>query len=310
MPKRLFLLLFSFVLLTPVAYAAPGVPRAAHACRYQPGTSFTAEIHVDISDREVPSDTGTVTLNLKIPSGGRVAQAKVPRYVASLNRVGVPLTGNRVKHFDLAPSVIIENPNSADCQLKMELGVAGRSWAQQAKTHFTFSATVVVGGQRTTFKSVSAVGCVDEDTLILLADGSRVPVKQLVPGDVLRNPMTAAALEVAEVIRGTQADEVMYRIGFGGSTAVLTAWHPVMTRFGLKPARDVEPGDLVLGEDGAYHGVTLCQAFAGDPTRSVYNLRLNVGTDAGFDHLLSAGGVVTGDFFLQTLLQGRQSPAQ
>lgn len=37
--------------------------------------------------------------------------------------------------------------------------------------------------------------------------------------------------------------------------------------------------------------------------RMVFNLRLAAASDAGTDHLMSVGGLVTGDFFLQNSLQ-------
>jgi hypothetical protein len=120
--------------------------------------------------------------------------------------------------------------------------------------------------------------------------------------------VTSAVTEAAEVIHGTQADEEMYRIGFGRAVISCTGWHPIMTESGLKPGRGVEAGDLVLGEDGAYHPVTVRQAFSGDPKRSVFNLRLTAASEAGADHLMSAGGLVTGDFFLQNSLQGSAGP--
>jgi hypothetical protein len=48
----------------------------------------------------------------------------------------------------------------------------------------------------------------------------------------------------------------------------------------------------------------------GDAARSVYNLRLGAASDAETDHLLSAGGLVTGDFFLQDSLQPRLTSRQ
>jgi hypothetical protein len=112
------------------------------------------------------------------------------------------------------------------------------------------------------------------------------------------------------VIHGTQADEEMVRIGFGSSTVSVAARHPIMTPAGLKPARAVEAGDLVLGEDGAYHPVTVREPFTGDAKRLVYNLRLAAATEGLPNHLFSAGGLVTGDFSMQNLLQAAEKPAK
>jgi hypothetical protein len=303
--RKSILLVLSFGIATLVAQAAPEAPAP---CRYQPGTSFTAEIQISVSDHEVPADSATVKLHTRIPPNGRTAQAGPkghPRYIAALDPVPVHLAKDTLKYFSLAPSVIIEAPDSADCHIKMEMGIGSRNWARQSETNYTIKAELIVGGQHTTVEDSGSASCLDQDTLILLADGSRVPIKLLVPGDVIRNPVTSASAAVEEVIHGAQADDEMYRIGFGSSIVSFTAWHPLMTKLGLKPARYVELGDFVLGEDGVYHCVTVRQPFTGDPARLVFNLRLTAASDTGTDHLMSVGGLVTGDFFLQNSLQSK-----
>jgi|GEM_PF-2856539 hypothetical protein len=286
-----------------------GKTLAALSGRYRPGTPFTAVIHIRVSDHEVPADFAIVRINTVIPyHGRRTVSGGRTRYIATLEPVHVHLAHNTIKHFDLVSSVIIENPDSADCQIKLDAAVSGRVWALQEKTNFTFKTDVVMQGQHATSVTAEWASCLDQDTPILLADGSRVPIRQLIRGDLIRNPATSAVMEAAEVIHGTQADEEMYRIGFGSAVISFTKWHPIMTKSGLKPARDIEAGDLVLGEDGAYHPVTVRQAFTGDPKRSVFNLRLTAASEAGVDHLMSAGGFVTGDFSLQNSLQDTADP--
>ena len=41
--------------------------------RYRPGTPFTAQIHIRVSDHEVPADFPIVWINTKIPYHGRIA---------------------------------------------------------------------------------------------------------------------------------------------------------------------------------------------------------------------------------------------
>jgi hypothetical protein len=50
--------------------------------------------------------------------------------------------------------VIVENPDSADCQVKLDMAVSSRSWAKQQTSNFTFRSDVVVQGRHTTNNAV------------------------------------------------------------------------------------------------------------------------------------------------------------
>jgi hypothetical protein len=300
------------------ALAAQAAPVTSHngVCRYRPGTPFTADIQISVSDREIRADSATVKINSTIPAGGRTAKASAnnpSRYIAALERVPVHLSKDTIKHFDLVASVIVENPESANCQIKLDMAVSNRvlrtGW-QEKLTNFHFKTDIIVEGRHTSVFSDVYCSCLDQETPILLADGSYVPIRKIIRGDLVRNPVTKAAVEVAEVIHGPQADEEMVRIGFGSKVVSFTAWHPLMTRSGLKPARAVQLEDEVLSEDGAYHSVTVRQPYTGDPQRSVFNLRLSAASQAESDHMMVAGGIVTGDFFLQNALKAAQKPAK
>ena len=293
------------------AYAAPVTPSTTGACRYKPGMPFSAVVQISASDKEVAAGSATVKIQTTIPAGGRIAKTGKKgqsRYIAPLDPMDVHLTTDKLKHFDLMASVIVENPDSADCEISLDTAVSSRSWAQQDTTSFTFRSDVAVEGKHTALVVSGFVSCLDQDTPILLADGSHVPIRQIVRGDRIRNPKTGAAVEVAEVIHGTQADEDMVRIGFGNNVVLFTAWHPLVTKSGIKPARAVMLGDMVRGEDGAYHAVTVREPFMGDAHRSVFNLRLKAASEEDCDHLMSAGGFVTGDFSLQNSLKASDKP--
>jgi hypothetical protein len=302
---------FAMVCVALSALGARGAAQPAGGCRYHAGTPFQAEVRITVSDHEVGVDTAAVSIHEKIPAGGRmVSQPGGQRYVVTLAPVPVHLAKDTLKHFDVIATVIIDHANSAACQMQIDVASTGRGWARQENSHFSITTDVVAGGQHTTYRKEMVVSCLDQDTPVLLKDGTRVPIRQIVRGDVIRNPVTAATAEVLEVIHGTQADEEMVRIGYGSSVVSVTARHPIMTPTGLKPARAVELGDLVLGEDGAYHPVTVREPFAGDAKRLVYNLRLAASTEGLPNHLFSAGGLVTGDYSMQTMLQAAEKPAK
>jgi hypothetical protein len=102
---------------------------------------------------------------------------------------------------------------------------------------------------------------------------------------------------------------MLYRIGFGEHSAWFTAFHPVYTKRGLQPASEITAEDEVLGEDGAYHPVNVLESQAGDPNRSVYNLRFKGSSDSR-QHMISANGIVAGDFFLQESIQPKQTSSR
>lgn len=301
-------LLAGMVVLCGIAGAQPRILKE-FSCPYQPGVNFTADIKISISDRDVRADGAMVRLKAQIPPPARsvaAANGQAARTVAALEPVPVRLERDTIKRFSIAPMIVIENPGSPNCRLGVEAGISNRSWAPDVQTNFKIDAEVSVEGRRQTSSTQVLVSCMDEDTPIRLASGDLVAVKMLIRGDVIRNPVTGKATKVEEIIRGTQADETLYRIGFEEHAAWFTAWHPVYTKRGLRPASSVTAEDELLGEDGTYHPVTIVETRAGDPNRSVYNLRFKGSSDSR-QHMLSANGIVAGDFFLQEAMQPKQT---
>ena len=113
------------------------------------------------------------------------------------------------------------------------------------------------------------------------------------------NPVLKRATRFSKVIQGTEADETLYRIGYGGSSILFTGQHPLFTGNGLKLASKVTREDFLLGEDGVFHRVGVLEVKKGDPSRLVYNLKLDAPDEGATAHLLLVGGNVAGDFSLQ-----------
>jgi hypothetical protein len=288
-----------------------GAAQPASNCRYHVGAQFQAKVNITVSDSQVPRDSAAVNISETIPAGGRMQnQRGDQRYVVTLPPRPVHLAKDTIKHFDVVTTVIVDHANTADCQMQVQVTSSGRSWAKQGNSNFSIATDVVAGGQHSTYSENQNVSCVDQDTPVLLEDGTHVPIREIIQGDVIRNPKTGATAVVLEVIHGTQADEEMYRIGYDDLLVSVTAWHPIMTPTGLKPARSVQVGDLVLGEDGDYHSVTVREPFTGDANRYVYNLRLGEPTESLPNHLYSVGGLVGGDFFMQNMLQAAGKPTK
>jgi hypothetical protein len=289
----------------PKDSVVPGfAPLQKAVCPYQPGSLFSADITILVSDRDTLADTARVHLEGAIPSGGRQtsgqgAGALASRYIAPLAVKPVKLAKESLKRFTLTPQIIVENNGSPDCQLRIDTGISQRAWALDIKTDFTIETTVVIGDRRETVRSTMQVSCFDQDTPVRLGSGETVAVKAVVAGDLLWNPVMAQSTRVEEVIRGTQADEILYHVGYDDSAVWFTAHHPLVTEDGIREAALVVRGERVLGEDGSFHSVTLLEVKGGDPDRLVYNLRLAGPIDQTQAHLMAVGGMVVGDFVLQ-----------
>jgi hypothetical protein len=304
-----------FVLAACVAAVCTGAfPFAATAaqpaagCPHQPGSAFSAEIRIAVSDREVQADQVVVRVNGTIPGGGRLApgpQAGAPpRYVAAVQAMPVQLERDTLKRFNIAPRLIVENANSPDCELRMEATIGGRTWGLQNLTDFTLESRVTMNGRVETSRSDYSVSCFDQDTPIRLAPGEEVAVKEIVPGDLVWNPLLHMATRVKRVIQGTQADETLYRIGIGGAPVLFTAGHPLLTRKGVRVASEITPDDELLGADGVFHRVSVLETRAGDAGRLVYNLLLEAPEGVAAGHWMVTGDIAAGDFLLQEAERG------
>jgi hypothetical protein len=296
---RRFVVIWLCCVLSASAFAQGGAEKG-RARRIKPGDPFSAYMRISVHDREVVADSAFVNLSGRIPGGGRITPDG--RYIAPLPLRRVQLANDTLKYFTVAPSVVIANYQSANCQLLIEPGISNRNWLQQENTNFDLRTMVVVNGVKSEFKTSLYTSCLDQDTPVRLDSGQLVPIKSLVAGDLVRNPVTGQSHRVAEVIRGTQADELMYRIGFAGAAALFTAQHPVMTRRGLVAASEVIIDDELLGEDGAYHKVTVLEVRQGSEARFVYNLKFQSGSTMTNEHMFAAGGLAVGDFYLQERL--------
>ncbi len=150
-------------------------------------------------------------------------------------------------------------------------------------------------------------GCFDLATKIRMADGKDRVIAAISKGDMVLNPITKQAVKVAEVVKGEEKNP-MWDIGFGGSHMVITEKHPVPTKAGLKMAKDVTAADYIYDHNGIIHRVTTAKALPVKRGQIVVNVRLDSGS-ANADHMIVAGGVLSGDLYLQRKLAGANTAA-
>ena len=87
--------------------------------------------------------------------------------------------------------------------------------------------------------------CFSPDALVLLADGSRVPVRSLELGDLLAS--VDGPVAIAALYRDMRSKRW---VSFNGDVPFVTSTHPVSTARGFVPAGEVVPGDVLDLEDG------------------------------------------------------------
>jgi len=141
-------------------------------------------------------------------------------------------------------------------------------------------------------------GCFDPDTEVLLEEGRLVKVKDLRPGDRVYNPLTRSSSTVRDTITGPEPIP-MFEFGFDGFIVKVTSSHPILTKGGMKRARDVRVGDVVFDAFGNEQTITYAREAELLPTQKVVNLALDSDSPNYMDHLVVANNIITGDLTIQ-----------
>ncbi|RYZ56583.1 MAG: hypothetical protein EOP07_12270 [Proteobacteria bacterium] len=147
-------------------------------------------------------------------------------------------------------------------------------------------------------------GCFAEDTLILMGDGSEKAIRDITEGDEVQNPLTGKIQSVKRVVAGPEKIP-MYRVLTAIGSVLVTRQHPFLTRRGSVTAEDLRADDLIAtGSDNQFKEILSIDSVPWDETKPapiVWNLEL-VGSDDFSEHYVQAGGVMTGDLFIQETL--------
>lgn len=135
-------------------------------------------------------------------------------------------------------------------------------------------------------------GCVEEHTLVHMADGSTQEICTIHPGDRVLTPDGGNA-RVVNVIRGTE--EELYAIqAVNGQILLASAEHPIRTSTGFKSAMDISPVDCLQMADGSSGSISALYNVQGE--FCVYNLELDD------SHVMICNGYQVGDNDMQGML--------
>lgn len=158
-------------------------------------------------------------------------------------------------------------------------------------------------------------GCFAKGTPILMADGKYKAIERLIQGELVLNPVTLAPAKVVSVIVGPQ-QKPMFKIYYDneGKEETLTATynHPFVGRQGFVRAEELKKGDHILLESMQYAPIKRIVSIPVDSGNLVYNLTLEEDELSKFisgtfkanqslkNHMFTANGVVTGDYYIQS----------
>lgn len=129
-------------------------------------------------------------------------------------------------------------------------------------------------------------GCIEQDSLVAMADGSERPIRSIRPGERVSTPAGGSAT-VVDVLRGRESELVQLDLSSGRSL-LLTRNHPVATQSAMKRAEDIVIADMLRGPEGA-PPCTVVHHYPVAGSFEVYNLCLE-GADA-----FVAEGIAVGD---------------
>jgi hypothetical protein len=146
------------------------------------------------------------------------------------------------------------------------------------------------------------VGCFAPETAIRLAGGKTLPAEKIRQGMWLWNPVRQKPLRVRKVVAGPEKPGLI-ELGYEGYRIHVTETHPIPTPKGIAKAVNLKAGDLVLGLDGKYHALSVAHRLEAHEGQKVWNFETDVDSVTPEDHLIEAGGMVTGDLNLQVRLE-------
>lgn len=176
---------------------------------------------------------------------------------------------------------------------------------------------------RPNYQCYCICSCIGDRTPVTIADGRQIPIEEIVPGrteilaagkDLRFVPTVAKQKSAAPPAQTKQTIYIEYTVNGVVSQLVVTQSHP----FFLHGSREVcaasrlRAGDKLIDRNGG--PITITRILLGEYTGSFWEIATNLDPpDANYNgHLILTGGVVSGDFSIETYINyplGDVSPA-
>jgi len=145
-------------------------------------------------------------------------------------------------------------------------------------------------------------GCFAPETRLLTGNGSLKRADRITKGDTLWNPVREKAFEIETMVLGPEQHPLVL-IGYGEKSVTVTSQHPMITKDGLKSAGALRSSDYILGADQQFYNVTQLKLLPQRIGETVYHFKVNTSSKEIEDHLIVAEGILTGDHYLQEMLE-------
>lgn len=144
-------------------------------------------------------------------------------------------------------------------------------------------------------------GCFIKGTKINISKDVAIEIEKLNAG---QNVLLADGrkAKIQRVIAGPEHKPVVAFETENGLSLTVTNEHPLMTKAGMKLAKDITIGDELKTADGKLTAIT--SIAKKKYTDNVYNFEL-AGTPKEADHSVIANGIVSGELYLQNLMSGK-----
>lgn len=144
-------------------------------------------------------------------------------------------------------------------------------------------------------------GCFPPGVQISMGDGSTKSIEDVRVGDMVWNPRTKEPLEVKQVIEGPEKLPLI-RLGFADTVVTVSQQHPILTKGGVRQARELKLGDSIYDARGEEHALTVLEQLPVAEGQRVINLVLDADGDRADQRMMISGGIITGDIMLQKKL--------
>lgn len=135
-------------------------------------------------------------------------------------------------------------------------------------------------------------GCVEENTDVVMADGTTKKIKDIQVGEKVM-ARDGNSHTVKEIMRGVE-ERLLHLETADGQTLVCTREHPILTKNGMKPAYMLKGDDVLIRLGNQETTLTALYEAAGG---KVYSLWLEA-EEAG-EQVILTNGLYTGDFVAQ-----------
>jgi hypothetical protein len=198
------------------------------------------------------------------------------------------LTSDDVQDWFMSAALTTVNPNNGKPQNYIPVGIGSMSSDKQYKAFKVFPQ---VGFQW---------GCVIEGTPVALANGDNLPIEKLKAGDILIGK-SGQPVRVTAVTPGHDKQFIKL-VSDSGDIVVVTRDHPILTKAGMRRARDLKIGDTVFGRNGP-SALREVRTENREKSANVYSLHL-AAADGGdiadtSERAFYAGAILVGDYVAQ-----------